>query len=860
MGRKIRSFVFLFSLGFSLLLAGRPRYLEIPPGDWRGLDEALPEMPPVVNLALKRTPPWLRDSLYWKMRELSLKELRLNGQTSAALFDINQDGLSDLVVGTADGLLRFYLNIGSKHHPVFSGEKVYTPREIDAVDNAVPFPCDVDGDGDMDLVMGNNRGQVILYENQGLRGSWVAFRERQDFFVVKEKGKFKILDVGTYSVPVLYDFDGDGKRELLVGAGDGRLHYFHMAEEKGRIFWKELPLFNDFDFGKRTAPALCSCRIKGKDEKVLLVFNSRGEYSVLENLSGAWKLILKGVKPSWIWPPEKGLLIPHAADINGDGRDELLMGTSSGRVHLILNAGEKILRRETEGGPLSAGSQWLGGYDLIHGGTTPITRIKVFDPYYATVYARLILRVEKKILDEVAFSVSNTATKVLRAIVDAPPDKEGINYSPEVFRENALGIYRMAKLLPYAELVEKGHKTTLRLRFRDGKWRQLPFELYYWYVVHPRLRFEAPSFYLGKFWRKTIPNDRKYGDSALEVAKKYDNVYDAVKGLHRWSRKFVEWGEESHDKMPEEPYYANYGSCGEWSIYGVALGRSLLIPTRLANDWGEDHVWNEFYSEGKWHRWDLNFKTSKALDYPEVYEKEWKKFVSTIWSIRGDDMIYPISSRYTATSKVDLRVLAGKEPVAGAMVIVLSRWAVEKKYDKVPLLSIWGVTDEDGRVSFNLGEDRYEFVISAPGLGVKKIELSDPKGRNGHILEGKNYQLEIKFPSLESTKVKLPQRNEGAKPERILKLSFLSFERARVPLNYPAPYHYITGDEYKIPSRGKLVYMVLSSSEFAKFSRGEPFVALDYGPVSENLKVPKEGILVFYNLSRATWYRLRLGP
>ncbi len=855
------TFLLLALIGSSLVFPRNPLRMEIPPGDWRVLGEGFPKFPSEVNLAVKRIPKWLRESFYWKMLELSLQELKLNGQVSATLFDVNGDGLKDLAVGTQDGLVKFYINEGSEYHPVFSAQKVYVPARIDVVDNATLFPVDVDGDGDMDLIIGNNRGQVILYENLGLKNGWTDFREKQGYFVVKasKKGKgkkqYEPLDVGKDSVPVFADFNGDGKKELVVGAGDGTLHFFILVSDEGRPYWKEqTSVFNGLKFGKRAAPSL----IEFKGKKALLVFNSSGEYSVVVHRRGRWEEVLSRLKPSWIWPPEKGILLPSVVDFNGDGMEDLLLGTSSGTVHFVPSIEMRLGQRKTESGSLSAGSEWLGGYDLIQGGTTPFTTIKLFNPYYSSFYSRLILRTEDRFLDEVAFSISNMATSVLKAMVDAPKDKEGISYSPEVLRENAAWIYRMASRLPYVRLVEKKGFTTLELRFRDGRWHRLSPEIYYWYVVHPRLRFEAPSLYLGKYWRGVLALDRKYGKSALEAVKNAENVYDAVEKLQRWSRSFFEWGEESHDKLPQEPYFANYGSCGEWSIYGVALGRTLLIPTRLANDWGEDHVWNEFYSDGAWHRWDINFETPKAIDYPEVYEKEWKKLVSTIWTMRGDDLLEPITSPYTRAARVKIKVLSGKEPVAGAMVLVLSNWAVERKYDKVPLLSIWGITNEEGEVYFDLGENKYELVVSAPYMGVKKQRLEDPEGKRGHIVEGKSYEVKITFPPSRENKPNLPERTVGSVFSKTLKLSFSSFERARVPLRYPAPYHFITGDEYRVPSRGRAIYMVVSPEEFKNFLRARPFKALAYGPLGKNLRIPQGGIVIFYNLSRATWYRIRV--
>ncbi len=872
---RLRPLFFLFLiliLGFNLSSSETLR-LEIPPGGWKLVGEEEPHLPPTVFMAIRRAPRWLRDELYWKMMDLSMVKLRLNGQVSATLFDANGDGLKDLAVGTSDGLVKFFINIGSRHHPVFSGVHTYIPPEIDVVDRAVPFAADVDGDGDEDLVLGNSRGQVILFENQGLKGGVVRFKERQDYFQIrvprekrKDKGKeYSIIDVGRNSVPILFDWDGDGDLDLIVGSGDGKLRLFLNLGSRINPLWKEVKEnspFQGIKVSKDAAPIIYRSYLRGEKILTLLVFNGSGKAAGYFFKDGKWvlsRLVASYLRP---WPPEKDRAIPSVVDVNEDGVEDVLLGTASGTVHLIKNIPFKNgLCRGSQQSFLVAGSEWLGGYDLLKGGTRSLTFVKVFNPRYAVEYSRLILSTEKRLVDEVCFVIAHTAPRVLRVMVDGPQDKDGISYTPRVLLENARWIYRAARTLPYARLVESRDRTTLSLMLSDGRWHELPPEIYYWYVVHPRLRFEVPSHYLGSFWREFFFNDRKYGETAAEAVLKAKNARQAVENLCLWSRKFVEWGEESHDKLPREPYYANYGSCGEWSIFATALGRALLIPTRLANDWGEDHVWNEFYEVGGWHRWDLNFPPGDSLDKPEIYEARWGKTVSTVWTIRGDDSIVPISQKYTGLARVRLKLIdAQGEPVAGALVVVMSFWAVERKYDKVPLLSIWGVSDEEGKVEFFLGENRYEFVIFPPQGNLKKTVLEDPEGRHRHIREGKTYSLRIVLDSApKEPEYRVPELSPEPgrlKQWRVEALS--SFLKVRVPLKYPARYHYITGNEYAVPSKGKLFYFVCEEEEFRKFVRGKPFKALAYGRVKGKISVPRQGLLVLWNQSKATWFRISL--
>jgi hypothetical protein len=84
---------------------------------------------------------------------------------------------------------------------------------------------DWDGDGDLDLLVGEIRGRVYVVPNEGPAKGPIFGRKRLLFAGLKP------LDVGGDAGPFAADWDGDGLTDLLVGAGDGSVWFFRNAGE-----------------------------------------------------------------------------------------------------------------------------------------------------------------------------------------------------------------------------------------------------------------------------------------------------------------------------------------------------------------------------------------------------------------------------------------------------------------------------------------------------------------------------------------------------------------------------------------------------------------------------------------------------
>jgi hypothetical protein len=151
-------------------------------------------------------------------------EDKLNETRTIAVADFNGDGRPDLL-GTASGspLVAWYENVGK------SGDPPAWKKHI--IDDKAPapihgHPADMDGDGDIDVVMAHgmregvaprDKHQVVWYENVGKGGKGTEWKRH---VVGALPGAFEAIAA---------DVDGDGRLDVVATAwgAPGRVVWFH---------------------------------------------------------------------------------------------------------------------------------------------------------------------------------------------------------------------------------------------------------------------------------------------------------------------------------------------------------------------------------------------------------------------------------------------------------------------------------------------------------------------------------------------------------------------------------------------------------------------------------------------------------
>jgi FG-GAP-like repeat len=279
-----------------------------------------------------------------------------NGGKALLSLDLNNDGAKEILLSEETCSNLFLLNnLGTSSAPVFAALSSFpTANPLSLLTYPVPWLEDIDFDGLKDIIVSPNIS-VREYFGTNFENSMLQFKNTgtqqtpQFNFVKSNFLQNEMIDVGDYSVPALFDYDGDGDQDLFVSnyVKTNLSSQIYQFENVGTSTNPSFKLINE-DFFQLSLLNIFNLKIQfadiNRDAKPDLVFsytlkrNRSVEMSFLANSSFDKFVVTDAtVKPiDFTFEESENWLI---VDVEQDGINDILLGTSTGAIEYWKNNG-----------------------------------------------------------------------------------------------------------------------------------------------------------------------------------------------------------------------------------------------------------------------------------------------------------------------------------------------------------------------------------------------------------------------------------------------------------------------------------------------------------------------------------------
>jgi hypothetical protein len=190
------------------------------------------------------------------------------GKTAPFFYDINNDGNLDLLVGTSQGNVYLFEKDSPDTVTLLDNHFLLIGSNNN---NTVPTIGDIDGDGLLDLLIGNGFGELKHYEQDAVNS-----------YAFSYVGYFNDVNYGSKIYPALCDLENDGILDLLIGKANGRISHYRQSEINSYEFALLSDTYSLIDVGSNASPLVTDLDGDGNDD--LLIGEASGNINHYESI------------------------------------------------------------------------------------------------------------------------------------------------------------------------------------------------------------------------------------------------------------------------------------------------------------------------------------------------------------------------------------------------------------------------------------------------------------------------------------------------------------------------------------------------------------------------------------------------
>ena len=212
-----------------------------------------------------------------------------NGNYSTpALFDLNGDNLTDLIIGTKTGNLVYYENVGTAAVPLFElkNSNLGNVNVAGQFSDGYAIPHFIRENGNVHLFVGSYQGTLWYYNDiENNLGTGDAFHLVSPDYLD--------INVGRYSSFWVEDINADGNLNMFVGQDLGGVYHFE-ADPNSDVSLNEIPVQSTIAVYPNPAETnltiaasteIKSCKILDMQGRVVQTFSGENQNEILINIA-----------------------------------------------------------------------------------------------------------------------------------------------------------------------------------------------------------------------------------------------------------------------------------------------------------------------------------------------------------------------------------------------------------------------------------------------------------------------------------------------------------------------------------------------------------------------------------------------